>query len=138
MLAVLAFVTVALLQARIEASNPGERLKKDMYVTAEVRAGNVQNALLVPDAALLRDSENMPYVYIQTANNQFARRMVTVGDSGDGKTQILTGLTPGDKIVTPPSTTTPLAVTARLVRLSATISTTPPSTAVQTQLPPGA
>jgi cobalt-zinc-cadmium efflux system membrane fusion protein len=91
--------TTRTLQARIEASNPGERLKKDMYVTAEVRAGNVQNALLVPDAALLRDSENMPYVYIQTANNQFARRMVTVGESGGGKTQILTGLTPGDKIV---------------------------------------
>jgi cobalt-zinc-cadmium efflux system membrane fusion protein len=91
--------TTRTLQARIEASNPGERLKKDMYVTAEVRAGNVQNALQVPDAALLRDSENMPYVYIQTANNQFARRMVTVGDSGDGKTQILTGLQAGDKIV---------------------------------------
>ena len=27
------------LQARIEAPNPGERLKKEMYVTAEVRAG---------------------------------------------------------------------------------------------------
>ncbi len=91
--------TTRTLQARIEASNPGERLKKDMYVTAEVRAGNVQNSLQVPDAALLRDTENMPYVYIQTANNQFARRMVTVGDSGDGKTQILTGLQPGDKIV---------------------------------------
>ena len=31
--------TTRTLQARIEASNPGERLKKDMYVTAEVRAG---------------------------------------------------------------------------------------------------
>jgi membrane fusion protein, heavy metal efflux system len=91
--------TTRTLQARIEASNPGERLKKDMYVTAEVRAGNVQNSLQVPDAALLRDTENMPYVYIQTANNQFARRMVTVGESGSGKTQILTGLQAGDKIV---------------------------------------
>ncbi len=34
----------ARLQARIEASNPGERLKKDMYVTAEVRAGVIPNA----------------------------------------------------------------------------------------------
>ena len=32
--------TTRTLQARIEASNPGERLKKDMYVTAEVRAGD--------------------------------------------------------------------------------------------------
>jgi multidrug efflux pump subunit AcrA (membrane-fusion protein) len=91
--------TTRTLQARIEASNPGERLKKDMYVTAEVRAGVIPNALSVPDAAVLRDTENMPYVYLQTGNNQFARRMVTIGESQSGKTQILTGLRAGDKVV---------------------------------------
>ena len=60
--------TTRTLQARIEASNPGERLKKDMYVTAEVRAGVIPNALSVPDAAVLRDTENMPYVYLQTGS----------------------------------------------------------------------
>jgi cobalt-zinc-cadmium efflux system membrane fusion protein len=91
--------TTRTLQARIEASNPGEHLKKDMYVTAEVSAGVVTDALLVPDAALLRDTENMPYVYLQTGATQFARRMVTIGDSLSGKTQILTGLQASDKIV---------------------------------------
>ena len=38
--------TTRTLQARIEASNPGERLKRDMYVTAEVRAGVIPNALI--------------------------------------------------------------------------------------------
>jgi cobalt-zinc-cadmium efflux system membrane fusion protein len=91
--------TTRTLQARIEAANPGERLKKDMYVTAEVRAGVIPNALMVPDSAVLRDTENMPYVYAQTGGNQFARRMVTLGDSQGGKTQITAGLQPGDKIV---------------------------------------
>jgi membrane fusion protein, heavy metal efflux system len=91
--------TTRTLQARIEASNPGERLKKDMYVTAEVRAGVIPNALLIPDAAVLRDTENMPYVYLQTGGNQFARRMVTLGENHAGKTQITGGLQPGDKIV---------------------------------------
>ena len=91
--------TTRTLQARIEASNPGERLKKDMYVTAEVRAGVIPNALSVPDAAVLRDTENMPYVYVQSASNQFARRMVTLGESQGGKTQITAGLQAGDKIV---------------------------------------
>jgi cobalt-zinc-cadmium efflux system membrane fusion protein len=91
--------TTRTLQARIEASNPGERLKRDMYVTAEVHAGTIPNALLVPDAAVLRDTENMPYVYIQTGANQFARRMVTLGESQGGNTQIVTGLQAGDKIV---------------------------------------
>jgi cobalt-zinc-cadmium efflux system membrane fusion protein len=91
--------TTRTLQARIEASNPGERLKRDMYVTAEVHAGTIPNALLVPDAAVLRDTENMPYVYVQTGANQFARRMVTLGESQNGKTQIASGLQAGDKIV---------------------------------------
>jgi cobalt-zinc-cadmium efflux system membrane fusion protein len=91
--------TTRTLQARIEASNPGERLKRDMYVTAEVHAGVIPNALSVPDAAVLRDTENMPYVYMQTGASQFARRMVTLGESQSGKTQILSGLQAGDKVV---------------------------------------
>jgi len=91
--------TTRTLPARVESSNPGERLKKDMYVTALVRAGVIPNALVVPDSAVLRDTENMPYVYLQTGNNQFARRMVTLGESQGGKTQIQSGLQVGDKIV---------------------------------------
>lgn len=91
--------TTRTLQARIVAENPGHKLKKDMYVTATVRAGAVANALLVPDAAVLRDDENMPFVYVQTGSNQFARRLVTVGDSSGGRTQITSGLNDGEHVV---------------------------------------
>jgi membrane fusion protein, heavy metal efflux system len=91
--------TTRTLQARIAVANPGERLKKDMYVTAEVQAGVIDNALAVPDAAVLRDSDNMPYVYVQTGERQFARRSVTVGNSEGGRTVVLTGLQAGNKIV---------------------------------------
>jgi membrane fusion protein, heavy metal efflux system len=87
------------LQARIEAPNPGERLKKEMYVTAEVQAGVIPNARFVPNSSVLRDDQNMPYVYLQTGNAQFARRSVTLGESQDGKTQILTGLQAHDRVV---------------------------------------
>ena len=87
------------LQARIEAPNPGERLKKEMYVTAQVQAGVIPNALFVPNSSVLRDDQNMPYVYLQTGNAQFARRGVTLGESQDGKTQILTGLQANDHVV---------------------------------------
>ena len=91
--------TTRTLQARIESPNPGERLKRDMYVTAEVHAGTISGALTVPDDAVLRDADNMPYVYLQTGTNQFARRTVTLGEVLDGKSQILSGLQAGDKIV---------------------------------------
>ena len=80
------------LQARIETSNPGLKLKKDMYVVASVDAGSIQNAIAVPDSAVLRDSENQPFVYVEQSGNQFGRRSVTIGDSLKGQTQIISGL----------------------------------------------
>jgi cobalt-zinc-cadmium efflux system membrane fusion protein len=87
------------LQARIETSNPGEKLKKDMYVVATVDAGAIQNAIALPDSAVLRDSENMPFVYVESSPQQFGRRTVTVGDSLNGQTQVTSGLKPGDRVV---------------------------------------
>jgi len=87
------------LQARIIVENPGEKLKNNMYVTATVNAGVEQNAIAVPDASVLRDDENQPFVYVATSSNQFGRRSVEIGQSQAGKTQILKGLNPGDKVV---------------------------------------
>jgi membrane fusion protein, heavy metal efflux system len=87
------------LQARIVTENPGYKLKKDMYVTATVHAGALANALTVPDSAVLRDTENQPFVYVQTGSNQFARRLVKVGDSQDGRMLIEEGLKEGEHVV---------------------------------------
>ena len=87
------------LQARIVVDNPGEKLKRDMYVTATVTAGTIANAIAVPDASVLRDDENQPFVYVATSSNQFGRRSVDIGNSQDGQTQILKGLAPGEKVV---------------------------------------
>jgi cobalt-zinc-cadmium efflux system membrane fusion protein len=87
------------LQARIVTDNPGKKLKKDMYVTANVQAGALSNALTVPDAAILRDSENQPFAYVQTGANQFARRLVKVGDSQNGRILVQDGLKEGERVV---------------------------------------
>jgi cobalt-zinc-cadmium efflux system membrane fusion protein len=86
------------LQARIDVKNPQEKLKKDMYVVAEVQAGKISNAITVPNAAVLRNSENEPFVYVLAGQAQFARRAVTIGATTDGQTEVLTGLTPGDRV----------------------------------------
>ena len=87
------------LQARIETSNPGEKLKKDMYVVATVNAGAIPNAIALPDTAVLRDSENQPFVYAAAGSNQFGRRAVTLGESLNGQTEITSGLKAGDKVI---------------------------------------
>ena len=91
--------TTRTLQARIVTENPGSKLKKDMYVTANVQAGALKDALTVPDAAILRDTENQPFAYVQTGANQFARRLVKVGESQDGRVLIQDGLKEGERVV---------------------------------------
>ena len=87
------------LQARIVTANPHKILKKDMYVTAVLEAGVIHDALTVPDAAVLRDSENLPFVYVESGRNQFARRLVKIGASQDRRTQITDGLKEGEQVV---------------------------------------
>lgn len=87
------------LQARIVVDNPGDKLKRDMYVTVTVTAGTIRNALAVPDAAILRNDENEPFVYVESAPGQFGRRQVQIGQSETGKTQVLSGLSTGEKVV---------------------------------------
>ena len=86
------------LQARIETNNPGEKLKKDMYVAAIVNAGVMPNAIALPDAAVLRDSVNQPFVYAAASATQFGRRSVTLGESLNGQTEITSGLKAGDRV----------------------------------------
>ncbi len=70
-----------------------------MYVTALVNAGVIPDAITVPDAAVLHDTENQPFVYVLTNGSQFARRGVTVALSNAGRTQITSGLKEGEQVV---------------------------------------
>ncbi|HEV2323919.1 MAG TPA: efflux RND transporter periplasmic adaptor subunit [Terracidiphilus sp.] len=86
------------LQARIVVDNPGEELKKDMYCTVLVTAGKYNNVIAVPDASILRDDNNEPFVYVAVNGNQFGRRDVTLGEAQDGRTQVTKGLSVGDRV----------------------------------------
>jgi cobalt-zinc-cadmium efflux system membrane fusion protein len=87
------------LQARIVVDNPGEKLKKDMYCTVTVSAGSIPNAIVVPDSSVLRDDNNQPFVYAVIGANQFGRRQVEIGQSENGQTQILKGISIGERVV---------------------------------------
>ena len=87
------------LQARIVVDNPGEKLKKDMYCTVTVTAGSISNAIAVPDSSVLRDDNNQPFVYVVMGANQFGRRDVETSQNENGQTQILKGISAGEKVV---------------------------------------
>jgi len=87
------------LQARIVVDNPGEKLKRDMYCTVTVTAGVLKNVLAVPNAAVMRDENNEPYVYVLKGTDQFTRRDVVLGEMQNNQTQIVKGIAPGDRAV---------------------------------------
>ncbi|MGH9328248.1 MAG: efflux RND transporter periplasmic adaptor subunit [Terriglobia bacterium] len=91
--------TTRTLQVRVVTDNPGGLLKKDMYVTVIVKAGVIHGALTVPNDAVLRNSENQPFVYVLVGPRRFARRLVQIGAIQDGRTQIVSGLEPGERVM---------------------------------------
>ena len=87
-------------QARVVVANPGEILKKQMYVRVRIHSRQPSSGLLVPVAAILRDDENLPFVYALKADGTFARQHVTLGDRSGDLYAITDGLKTGDRIVT--------------------------------------
>jgi cobalt-zinc-cadmium efflux system membrane fusion protein len=85
--------------ARIVAPNPAGLLKKQMYVDVSIESGRVSTGLLVPVSAVLRDDENLPFVYIALPDGSFARRHVTLGYRDSQNYDVTSGLASGDKVV---------------------------------------
>jgi cobalt-zinc-cadmium efflux system membrane fusion protein len=84
---------------RVVAENPGGILKKQMYVRVLIQAGQESMGLLVPVSAILRDDENLPFVYLAQTDGSFARQHVTISSRIGDHYEIGTGLNAGDKIV---------------------------------------
>jgi membrane fusion protein, heavy metal efflux system len=85
--------------ARIVAPNPGDLLKKQMYVDVSIESAIVSTGLLVPVSAVLRDDENLPFVYLALPDGSFARRHVTLGYRDSQNYDVTSGLESGDKVV---------------------------------------
>jgi cobalt-zinc-cadmium efflux system membrane fusion protein len=85
--------------ARIVAPNPGDLLKKQMFVDVSIESGRVSTGLLVPVSAVLRDDENLPFVYIALPDGSFARRHVMLGYRDSQNEDVTSGLRSGDRIV---------------------------------------
>jgi cobalt-zinc-cadmium efflux system membrane fusion protein len=84
---------------RVVVENPGDLLKKQMYVSVRIEARQESTGTLVPVSAVLRDDENLPFVYFAQPDGSFARRQVTLGYRTGDQYDIPEGLEAGDRIV---------------------------------------
>jgi cobalt-zinc-cadmium efflux system membrane fusion protein len=84
---------------RVVVDNPNGLLKKQMYVRVLIHSGKESSGLLVPVSAVLRDDENLPFVYVAQSNGGFARARVTLGYRDGERYEITDGLRVGDQII---------------------------------------
>jgi membrane fusion protein, heavy metal efflux system len=85
---------------RVVAQNAGDLLKKRMYVRVLIQASQPSTGLLAPVSAILRDDEDLPFVYVVQSDGSFARQRVTEGYRAGDRYEITSGLKAGQHIVT--------------------------------------
>ena len=54
---------------------------------------------LPPASAVLRDDENLPFVYVEETGGRFLRRRVDVAGAEQGRIEVRSGLRPGERVV---------------------------------------
>jgi cobalt-zinc-cadmium efflux system membrane fusion protein len=69
-----------------------------MLVNVSIRSAQSRNALVVPLGAVLRDDQNLPFVFVALANGHFARRQIRLGARTADSLEVLSGITSGERI----------------------------------------
>src|SRR6185437_16544280 len=78
---------------RVVAPNRGGVLRRDMFVRVEITSGVPHSGVLVPTSAVLRDEENLPFVFVSVkTGNGFERRRVELGSRVGDQYEITSGL----------------------------------------------
>jgi cobalt-zinc-cadmium efflux system membrane fusion protein len=85
---------------RIVVPNSRDRLKQNMLVHVEILGARPRKAIVIPVSAVLRDDDNLPFVYLDAGNNHFNRRRIALGGRTGDVYEVTSGLVPGDSLVT--------------------------------------
>lgn len=86
------------LKIRVVLTNPGHKLKPELFATIHL-AGHKQQFVVVPTTAVLHEG-NDTFVMVKKSDGSYEKRSVTVANSQADKTEIASGLQPGETIVT--------------------------------------
>jgi RND family efflux transporter MFP subunit len=90
--------TTRTVKVRLEFPNPDLQLKPQMFADVQLKV-NYGNQVVVPQEAVL-DSGKEQTVFVARDGGYFEPRKITTGAKLDGKVVVLSGLKPGETIVT--------------------------------------
>lgn len=86
------------LKVRFRFDNPNGILKPNMYASLTILAEPKQNVLSIPLEALIRSSQG-DHVIVALGDGRFQARLVVTGMESGNQVEILSGLSPGEKVV---------------------------------------
>lgn len=86
------------MKARVELSNPGQRLAPGMFVTMQFTDMHAQKSLLVPSEAVIQTGKRT-VVMLAEDNGRFRPVQVQAGAEAGGQTEIKSGLQAGQRVV---------------------------------------
>jgi len=84
---------------RCAAPNPQHKLKPEMFATIELGESARRKGIVLPSAAVLTDSTHTSVV-VENAQHEFRQRLVTIGPEMEHQVRILSGVKPGERVVT--------------------------------------
>ncbi len=84
---------------RIVVPNPGHQLRQNMLVRVRIASARSREAVLVPVSAVLRDDENLPYLFVQTGPGHYLRRRISLGQRSGDRYEVTGGLDGGEQVV---------------------------------------
>jgi membrane fusion protein (multidrug efflux system) len=79
--------------------NPEGTLLPGMFVRARIVEGINEQAILIPQQSVARDSRGEPYVLLVDAENQVQRAALTIDRAIGARWLVSSGLNPGDRVV---------------------------------------
>jgi multidrug efflux system membrane fusion protein len=105
--------------------NTDDALWPGLSVSTRLLVDTLKQVTVVPDGAVERGPNGL-YAFVVGSDNKVEMRDITVGQEGDGQSVVLTGLAPGENVVTAGQYR---LVQGSLVQSSAASSATPPAIA---------
>lgn len=86
-------------QVRCVVANPKNRLKTGMYATVSLESSQTREALIVPDDALQTVGDDS-VIFVERERGRYEARTIQPGRSTPDGIVVLSGLQPGERIVT--------------------------------------
>ena len=85
---------------RVEVANPGGRLRLGMYVDARVEDASPRQGVFVPKASVQMMGSNAVVYVASGEQGRFVERTVEIGSESGDRVLVLSGVEPGDLVVT--------------------------------------